>query len=79
MTRPTTTEIQAGRLERLTFSVEEVAGQLGVCSAFLRLEIRRGRLRPTRLGRRIVISTAEIDRYIRAGTETVTLSTLLKE
>jgi excisionase family DNA binding protein len=49
---------------RLTLSLDEVAKQLGVCVGFLRLEIGRKRLRPTRLGRRVLIRNEELMRYL---------------
>jgi excisionase family DNA binding protein len=49
---------------RLTLSLDEVAHQLGVCVGFLRLEIGRGKLRATRLGRRVLIRSGEVERYL---------------
>ena len=50
--------------ERLTLSIEEAAWRLSVSPSFLRLEITRGRLRPVRLGRRVLIGEPEIQRYL---------------
>jgi excisionase family DNA binding protein len=51
---------------RLAFSLAESAKQLGVSVGFLRLEIGRKRLRPTRLGRRVLIRNQELMRYLAA-------------
>jgi len=53
--------------EQIAFDLKSLA-QLIACSVgLLRLEIQRGRLRPTRVGdRRIVITASEVARYLRA-------------
>lgn len=58
----------ADEKDRLTISLEEAAWRLSVSPSFLRLEIERGRIRPVRFGRRVLISAAEIDRYIADNT-----------
>ncbi len=50
-------------------SLEYAAWRLSVSPSFLRLEIARRNIRPVRLGRRVLISESEIDRYIAANTE----------
>lgn len=45
----------AARLERRTFTVDEVAQLLGVASATIYRNIARGRILAVRVGRRIVI------------------------
>ena len=57
-------EMPAGRL---AFRVTEAAALIGVSSAFVRLELARGNLRATRLGRRIVITRVELDRYLQTA------------
>ena len=52
--------------ERLAFRVTELAKLLGVSASFLRLEIARRRLRPIRLGRRLVVIKPEVARYLAA-------------
>jgi len=47
-------------IERKAYSIAEVAQQHGVSKAFVHLEIRRGRLRVLRLGRRRLISEEAI-------------------
>jgi excisionase family DNA binding protein len=54
--------------ERLIVSLEYAAWRLSVSPSFLRLEIGRGKINPVRLGRRVLISEAEIDRYLAANT-----------
>jgi hypothetical protein len=54
------TEIRATGLQKL-------APELGVSVGFLRLEISRGRLLPTRLGRRVVVTADEVRRYLAAN------------
>jgi excisionase family DNA binding protein len=49
---------------RLAFRVIEAATLIGVSAAFLRLELARGNLSATRLGRRIVLTRVELDRYL---------------
>jgi excisionase family DNA binding protein len=53
---------------RLAFSIASLAPLIGVSQSFLRLEINRRRLRPTRLGKRVLISRPEIHRYLREHT-----------
>ena len=53
--------------ERLAFRVTELAKLLGVSGSFLPLEIARKRLRPIRLGRRLVVIKPEVARYLAAA------------
>jgi len=53
---------------RLAWSLPEYAARLGVSFTFLRNEIARGRLFPTRLGRRVLVSVDEANRYVRENT-----------
>jgi excisionase family DNA binding protein len=52
---------------RLALGVRESAQALGVSTAFLRLEIARKRLQVSRLGRRVVVPAAELQRYLADG------------
>ena len=52
------------KVAKLALSLEEAAWELSVSTSFLRLEIARGRLTPVRLGRRLLISVSEVDRYL---------------
>lgn len=53
----------------MAHDLRNAAGLLSVSPSFLRLEISRGRLRGSKLGRRLVISHDELVRYLAAGTE----------
>jgi excisionase family DNA binding protein len=66
----TITESSESKSDRLIVSLEYAAWRLSVSPSFLRLEIARGNLRPVRLGRRVLISEAELDRYVSANTGT---------
>ena len=53
---------------RKAFSFKDAAEVLGgVSVGFLRLESLRGNLRVTRLGRRVLITAEELDRYLAEG------------
>lgn len=54
---------------RLAWSLGELAVALGTSVGFLRLEIQRGTLHIARLGRRIVVTDGEVQRYLAAGVE----------
>jgi excisionase family DNA binding protein len=49
---------------KLGWTLEELAKSLSVSVPFLRLEIKRGKLRAARLGRRIVLLDVEVRRYL---------------
>jgi excisionase family DNA binding protein len=49
---------------RLAFRVTEAATLIGVSAAFVRLEMARGNMNATRLGRRVVLTRVELDRYL---------------
>jgi excisionase family DNA binding protein len=49
---------------KLGWTVEELARSLSVSVPFLRLEIKRGKLRATHLGRRVVLFDNEVRRYL---------------
>jgi excisionase family DNA binding protein len=51
------------------YSIPQMAEQLGVSAGLLRLEIARGKLRPTRLGRRVLITDDEASRYLKEQTQ----------
>jgi excisionase family DNA binding protein len=50
--------------QKLGWTLEELALSLSVSVPFLRLEIKRGRLRAARLGRRVVLLDSEVRRYL---------------
>lgn len=49
---------------RMALSLSEFADEIGVSQTFLRYEIARKKLHPTRLGRRVLISMDEARRYL---------------
>jgi excisionase family DNA binding protein len=57
---------------RLGWTVEELAQSLSVSVPFLRLEIKRGRLRAVHLGRRVVLFDKDVRRYLADADEQVT-------
>jgi excisionase family DNA binding protein len=50
--------------QKLGWTLDELANSLSVSVPFLRLEIKRGKLRAAHLGRRIVLLDAEVRRYL---------------
>jgi excisionase family DNA binding protein len=50
--------------QKLGWTLDELASSLSVSVPFLRLEIKRRRLRAAHLGRRVVILDAEVRRYL---------------
>jgi len=53
----------------LAHDLRDAARLLSVSPSFLRLEISRGRLCGSKLGRRLVISHDELTRYLVSGTQ----------
>jgi excisionase family DNA binding protein len=49
---------------KLGWTLEELATSLTVSVPFLRLEVKRGRLKAAHLGRRVVLLDAEVQRYL---------------
>jgi excisionase family DNA binding protein len=49
---------------RVAWSVSEVSARTGLSRGFLRNEIRRGRLRARRMGRRVLVLDSELHRYL---------------
>ena len=50
--------------QKLGWTFEELANSLSVSVPFLRLEVKRGRLKAAHLGRRVVLLDAEVRRYL---------------
>jgi len=48
-------------------SVEEAAGLLGISPWTVRSYIKTGRVRPVRLGRRVLLEEAELERFVAEG------------
>ena len=49
---------------KLGWTLEELARSLGVSVPFLRLEVKRGRLKAAHLGRRVVLLDSDVQRYL---------------
>jgi hypothetical protein len=49
---------------RLTYSLDEASAQTGLSVSFLRLEAARGRLHLTHAGRRVLVTSKELSRYL---------------
>jgi len=64
-----TPSVKDEQIERFAYTLKELATAYRVSSGLLRLEIARGHLRPARIGRRVVISIAEAERYFKAAGE----------
>jgi excisionase family DNA binding protein len=61
--------MHGGNSERLStpklgWTLDELARSLSVSVPFLRLEVKRGRLRAAHLGRRVVVLDTEVRRYL---------------
>ena len=62
-------QAQAADLERpstpkLGWTLNELARSLSVSVPFIRLEVKRGRLKAAHLGRRVVVLDTEVRRYL---------------
>ena len=55
---------QKSRSPKLGWTFEELASSLSVSVPFLRLEVKRGRLKAAHLGRRVVLLDSDVRRYI---------------
>lgn len=51
---------------KLAYSVDEIHRRTTLSKAFLRNEIRAGKLKATRFGRRVLVLTADLERYLSA-------------
>jgi hypothetical protein len=49
---------------KLGWTLEKLARSLSLSAPFLRLEIKRGKLRAAHLGRRVVLLDSEVRRYL---------------
>jgi excisionase family DNA binding protein len=54
--------------KRIAYSVSEVAQQTGLSEPFIRLEIKRGNLRASRVGRRVAVLVTAMDEWLNEGT-----------
>ncbi len=51
-------------MDRLAFGIAAFAAAIDVSESHVRREIKLGRIRPTLLGRRVMISRSEAERYL---------------
>lgn len=54
---------------KLGWTLDELAHSLSVSVPFIRLEIKRGRLKAAHLGRRVVVLDIEVRRYLAQASE----------
>ena len=52
---------------KMAYSVEEVSAQTSLSKAFLRLEIKRGKLKAGKFGRRVLVSANNLKSYLDNG------------
>lgn len=57
-------------LQKLAYSIEEVAQQTSLSKPFLRLEIRRGRLNAKNFGRRVLVLNQDLKNYLDKAEQT---------
>jgi excisionase family DNA binding protein len=55
---------QKSKSPKLGWTFEELASSLSVSVPFLRLEVKRGRLKAAHLGRRVVLLDSDVRRYL---------------
>jgi excisionase family DNA binding protein len=55
--------------DRLALSVAEVSERVGCSAAFVRLEIKNGRLSASRVGRRVLIPVPNVLAWLARGTQ----------
>lgn len=54
-------------LNKLAYSVEEVAKMTTLSKAFLRLEIKRGSLKAKNFGRRVLVMPEDLQKYLQGS------------
>ncbi len=60
-------------VQRLALSVDECAQAVGLSSRYVRTLIQRGQLRVLRVGRRVLVPIAEVERFARVSEPEVSL------
>ena len=63
-TIPSNSEVGRHVAPKLGWTLNDLANSLSVSVPFLRLEIKRGRLRVAHFGRRVVVLDPEVRRYV---------------
>jgi excisionase family DNA binding protein len=57
-------------VQKLGWALDELARSLSVSVPFIRLEVKRGRLKAAHLGRRVVVLDTEVRRYLAQASAT---------
>jgi len=57
-------------VQKLGWTLDELARSLSVSVPFIRLEVKRGRLKAAHLGRRVVVLDTEVRRYLAQASDT---------
>ncbi len=52
---------------KMAYSIEQISEQTSLSKAFLRLEIKRGKLKAGKFGRRVLISANSLKSYLNEG------------
>ncbi len=52
---------------KMAYSVEEISAQTSLSKAFLRLEIKRGKLKAAKFGRCVLVSANNLKSYLNEG------------
>lgn len=59
-----------GDLQKMAYSIDEVAQQTSLSKPFLRLEIKRGRLNAKHFGRRVLVLNQDLINYLNKAEQT---------
>jgi hypothetical protein len=54
---------------RIAWSLADIAERTGLSENFLRYEVKRGILNVRKFGRRVLVTSAELQRYLNTGSE----------
>jgi hypothetical protein len=57
-------------LQRLAWGLSEISGSTGLSVAFLRAEVRAGRVPVRRFGRRVLVRDEDLRAYLSSGSKT---------
>jgi hypothetical protein len=63
-------QMRSPAAERIAYGLKELAQLLGLRYHFLWTETRRGNLLSTRIGRKLIVTKIELDRYLATHTAT---------
>ena len=50
--------------EKIAYSVKQLSDLVGVCERKIHYEIKEGKLKTSRIGRRVIIPNYEVDRWL---------------